>query len=201
MPNRKFLLKNSATVLATIFFIVILLYIFRGTILTGIGKFLIVEDPLSNADIIYLLTGEVVNRPLHAVKLYRENYTNTIVVPQHELNSAEKMEIYPNLTEATIKVLLQKGINKSDIIVIDFDDGVSSTTDEAIALRGYINKNKIKKVLIVTSAFHSYRAKYLFKKILKGTPVDITISSVPHWKFDETNWWKFEDGKKALPKK
>ena len=48
------------------------------------GKLLVVEDPLSNADIIYLLTGDVASRPFHAVKLYRENYTNIIVVPQHE---------------------------------------------------------------------------------------------------------------------
>ena len=189
-----FHIKNLAIILTTIFFIFILLYVFRGPILIGMGKILVVKDPLSNADIIYLLTGDVTSRPFHAVELYRENYTNTIVVPQHEVNPAEELGIYPNPTEAIVKVLLQKGVNKSDIVVIDFDNGVTSTTDEAIALRRYINKTKIKNVIIVTSAFHSFRAKYIFKKVLKLTPVNIIMSPASHRKFDETNWWKFEEG-------
>ena len=99
MCHQKSKLKNSAIVLATVFFIVILLYIFRGSILVGMGKFLVVENPLSNADIIYLLTGEVASRPSHAAKLYIENYTNTIIVPQHELIPAENLGIYPNPTD------------------------------------------------------------------------------------------------------
>ena len=194
MPLRKSILKTSAIVLSTVFFIVILFYVFRGPILTGMGKFLVVEDSLSNADIIYLLTGDITKRPFHAVKLYRENYANKIVISQHELNPAEELGIYPNPTEAAVKVLLLKGVNKSDIVVIDFDNGVTSTIDEAIALRRYINKTKIKNVILVTSAFHSYRAKYIFKKELKETPVNIIMSPASHLKFDETNWWKFEEG-------
>ena len=194
MPHQKSLLKYSAIVLTTIFFIVILLYVFQGPILVGMGKILVVKDPLSNADIIYLLTGDIASRPFHAVELYRENYTNTIVVPQHEVNPAEELGIYPNPTEAAVKVLIQKGVNKSDIIVIDFDNGVTSTTDEAIALRRYINKTKIKNVIIVTSAFHSFRAKYIFNKVLKETPVNIIMSPASHLKFDVTNWWKIEEG-------
>ena len=125
-------------------------------------KFLVVEDPLSNADIIYLLTGDVASRPFHAVKLYRENYANIIVVPQHESNTAEDLGIYPNPSEAAVKVLILKGVNKSDILVIDFDNGVTSTENEAIALSHYINRTKINKVIIVTSAFHSFRARYIF---------------------------------------
>ena len=173
---------------------VFILYIFRGPILTSMGKLLIVEDPLSNADIIYLLTGDVVSRPFHAVQLYRENYTNKIVIPQHELNPAEELGIYPNPTEAAVKVLLLKGVNKSDILVIDFDNGVTSTEDEAIALSHYINRTKINKVIIVTSAFHSFRARYIFKKVLKGIPVNLIISPASHLKFNETNWWKYEEG-------
>ena len=194
MPLRKSILKTSAILLATGFFIVILFYVFRENTLTGMGKFLVVEDPLNNADIIYLLTGDVGSRPFHAIELYRENYTNTIVIPQHEFNPAEELGIYPNPTDAAVKVLLLNGVNKSDIIIIDFKNGVTSTKDEAIALLHYINKTQIKKVVIVTSAFHSYRAKYIFKKVLKETPVNIIMSPAPHWKFDETNWWKFEEG-------
>ena len=194
MFHLKTLLKILVIVLTTFFFIVILLYVFRWPILIGLGKTLVVKDPLSNADIIYLLTGDETSRPFHAVELYRENYANTIVVSQHEVNPAEELGIYPNPTEAAVKVLLQKGVNKSDIVVIDFNNGVTSTTDEAIALRRYVNKTKIKNVIIVTSAFHSYRARYIFKKVLKEIPVNIIMSPASHLKFDVTNWWKFEEG-------
>ena len=103
MANQKFLLKKSAIFLGTVFIIITLLYVFRGPLLVCMGKFLVVEDPLSNADIIYLLTGEVASRPSHAAKLYRENYTNTIIVPQHELIPAENLGIYPNPTDKLYK--------------------------------------------------------------------------------------------------
>ncbi len=194
MSNLKSFLKTSASVLGTIIIIVILLFIFRGPILTGMGNLLVVKDQLSNAEIIYLLTGDVDSRPFHAADLYRKNYINTIVVPRHELSPAEELGIYPNPTEAAVNVLLQKNVNKSDIIVIDFENGVTSTEDEAFALLHYINKNKIKNIIIVTSAFHTFRAKYIFKHVLKETPVNIIMSPAPHWKFDESNWWQFEEG-------
>ena len=55
MPHQKSILKTSATVLSTVLFIIILFYVFQGPILSGIGKILVVEDPLNRADIIYLL--------------------------------------------------------------------------------------------------------------------------------------------------
>ena len=107
MLHRKSLLKYSAIIFMVGILIVILFNVFHVPILTGIGNILVVDDPLSNADIIYLLTGDVASRPFHAVELYKANYTKTIVLPQHELNPAEKLGIYPNPTEAALKVLLQ----------------------------------------------------------------------------------------------
>jgi len=172
----------------------ILLFIFRGRILKNIGEFLVVQDSLNKADIIYLLTGEIDTRPLQAIKLYKNGFANWIIIPQHELSSTQNLGICPDPTSGAVKVLLMNGIPKSDIIILDFESGVTSTKEEALALRHYINENTLNNIIIVTSAFHTYRAKYIFNKELSDTGVNIKYSPASHLKFDATNWWKYEEG-------
>ena len=84
MPHRKSFLKISAVVLGTTLFIVILFYVFRGTILTSMGNFLVVNDTLEPADIIFVVIGGESTRSLHAVDLYKQGFAPEIVIPQSE---------------------------------------------------------------------------------------------------------------------
>ena len=194
MPFRKSSLKTLSIVSGAIFLIVILLYLFRGTVLTSVGQFLVVEDHLETADIIFVLMGGHNTRPFHAAELYDKGFAKNIVVPQVELTPAVQLGVYPSQTQATLYILEEQGIPDSVIQIADFPQGVSSTLDEARALNAYIKQYSIKSVIIVTDAFHTRRARYIFKKELQEESIKIMISPAPHWKFDATNWWKHEEG-------
>jgi len=194
MSHLKYRLKLLFIISIAVAWFLTVIYLLRFDILTGMGTFLIVEDPIETADIIFVLTGEVSNRPLHAADLYIDNYAPKIAISQTELSPAVVMGIYPGNTEAAIKVMAGQGVEDSNIVVIDFPGGVTSTRDEARALYDYSQQHVIKKVIVVTNFFHSRRAFYIFRKQFKKTGVKIIFSNAPHWKFDKTNWWQHEAG-------
>ena len=80
------------------------------------------------------------------------------------------------------------------IIVLPFPGGVTSTFDEASAVRQYVAAHQTYRIILVTSAFHTRRARWIFEKVLAGLPVRLEMVAVPYAGFDQTNWWKNETG-------
>ena len=153
-----------------------------------------VNDPLETADIVFVLMGGMETRPFHTADLYKQGFAPKIVISQTELPPTVLFNIYPSQTQATLVIFQELGIPDSVIQVVDFPQSVSSTLDETRALNEYVNQYSIRSVIIVTDAFHTYRAKYIFQKELQEESIKIMMSPAPHWKFDETNWWKYEEG-------
>ena len=194
MSRRKYRFKLLFIISIVVVWFFAAIYVFRFDILMGMGNFLVVENSLESADIIFLLTGGVDSRPFHAEKIYDLGLAPKIVISQAELSPAVEMGIYLGSTKAAVSIMKQLDIPDSNIVVIDFPGGVTSTRDEAKALQAYVEKKSIKKVIIVTNEFHSRRARFIFKKQFKNRSVKIIFSNAPHHKFDETNWWKHEAG-------
>ncbi len=179
-------------------FLVILLAFF---ILAGIlfipklGQWLVVNDEVRESDVILVLMGSVYDRILEAVDLYQESYSDKIIL----INSyiAAKDIIVNRGLQAYGNTLLSKmaavdmGIPEEDIIVLDGNS--RSTQDEAMTFKEYIKKNKeIDSIIIVTTKFHSRRAKQIFIKALSNLNREIEIC-VRSSKYDMSNvdeWWR-----------
>jgi uncharacterized SAM-binding protein YcdF (DUF218 family) len=71
---------------------------------------------------------------------------------------------------------------------------VTSTFDEAATVRQYVQVHQTHRIILVTSAFHTRRARWTFEKVLAGLPVTLEMVAVPYAGFDQTNWWKNEAG-------
>ena len=78
-----------------------------------------------------------------------------------------------------------------DVIVLDGNS--RSTQDEALTIREYIRNNReIESIILVTSKFHSGRAKKIFEKALSVLDREIDIYCSPS-KYDSSNvnqWWR-----------
>lgn len=83
------------------------------------------------------------------------------------------------------------GIPEEDVLILEGNS--RSTQDEALTLREYIRNNReIESIILVTSKYHSGRAKKIFKKALSVLNREIDIYSNPS-KYDPFNvnqWWK-----------
>jgi len=76
---------------------------------------------------------------------------------------------------------------------IILEGNAKSTQDEALTIREYIRNNReISSIIIVTSKYHSGRAKKIFRKTLSSLDREINIYSNPskYDPFNASQWWK-----------
>lgn len=193
-PNKKHLLRSVLLASTFLVLLVVLAYAFRSQILTGIADLLVVNDPLQPADIIFVLNGDYNTRPFRASELYEQGLAPVIVIARSEMLPAEELGLAPNDTDVSIGVMKALGVPPEKIVVLPVEGGTTSTFDEAIALRQYIESHNVHSLILLTSAFHTRRAKWIFDRELSGLPVRLEVAAVPHYGFDESDWWQSEDG-------
>jgi uncharacterized SAM-binding protein YcdF (DUF218 family) len=166
----------------------------RVQILTGIGNFLIIQDPLEPSDIIFVLNGDVATRPFQVAKLVRQGLSDKVVIARAENSMAVEMGLAQNVTDTSVAVMEKAGIPESKIVQLPVPKGVTSTFDEATALRDYVRQNSYHRLIVVTSAIHTRRASWIIHKTFAGLPAKIMMSPAPDPRYTSGTWWRQEDG-------
>ena len=193
-PHKKHALRKLFTAVAVLLLLVILVFTFRSQILTGIANYLIINDRLQPADLIFLLNSEYETRPFRAAELYQQGLAPVILMARSENTPAVDLGLIPNDTDISVGVLEKLGVPPVNIIILSVPGGVTSTLDEAAVLRQYIETRPVHDIILVTSSFHTRRARWIFNRTLAGLPVTLQVAAVPYLGFDQTNWWKNETG-------
>ncbi len=176
----------------------VLVIAFRVQLLTGLASLLVVDDVLQEADMMFVLTGGVDTRPAHAAELYREGLAPKIAIAQVKDTPTVEMNLYPNATDVMVSVMIELGVPEKDIVILPFDDGVTSTYEEALALRDYTDEHAVEEMILVTSAFHTRRGRWTLERALAESSVTLQVSAATEKEYDETNWWQGEDGLMAF---
>ena len=192
--GRKFSFRKLFLAGLVLLLLVVLAVGFRSQILTGLADFLIVNDPLQKAQLIFVLNGDYNSRPFLAARLYQEGLAPQIAIARAQSTPAENLGLACNETDISVSVMEALGVPADQIEVLPFPGGVTSTFDEASVLRGYVDSHPLGRIILVTSAFHTRRAKWIIDKELAGLPVRLEVAAAPYIEFDQTNWWKNEDG-------
>jgi uncharacterized SAM-binding protein YcdF (DUF218 family) len=193
-PRPKHTLRNLLAAGAVVLLLAILAFAFRSQILTGVADYLIVNDKLQPADVIVLLNSEVNTRPFRASELYKQGLAPLVLIARSESTPTVDLGLVPNDTDISVGVMEKLGVPAGKIIILPFPGGVTSTFDEASAVRQYVTAHQIRRIILVTSAFHTRRARWTFEKVLAGLPVTLEMVAVPYAGFNQTNWWKNETG-------
>jgi uncharacterized SAM-binding protein YcdF (DUF218 family) len=105
-----------------------------------------------------------------------------------------ELGLVPNDTDIDVGVMEKLGVPANKIIVLPVSGGVTSTFDEAVALKQYIEANDVHSIILVTSAFHTRRARWIFDRELSGLSVTLEMATAPYPTFDQANWWQNETG-------
>jgi uncharacterized SAM-binding protein YcdF (DUF218 family) len=172
------------------------LYAFRAPLLAGLARAWVVDDPLTRADVIVVLGGGPSTRPFEAAHLYHAGLATKILVLNSGPDPAAKLGL--TLLEATIirKILLQQGVPETAIAIAS--DEVSSTYQEARAVRHWVGTNHLKAMIVATDVFHARRVRWLFRKQFQGSGVQVLVRAVPVREYTVTDWWRHEQGILAL---
>jgi uncharacterized SAM-binding protein YcdF (DUF218 family) len=191
-------LKLSAAVLVSL---IILGVAGRNWVLTSIGSFLIVQHEPRKADVMVVLNGHATERALAAVDLYKAGYANVIALARGRAEFARQ-----ELQRRTEKVPDRKiffqwaiesmGVPENSFILVG--DGAQTTYDEAKIFSDLVRKQRIKKILLVTSKWHSRRAYYTFGSAFGGEHVEILVYPSPYDGYEPGSWWKSQSQLKRV---
>jgi uncharacterized SAM-binding protein YcdF (DUF218 family) len=179
--------RLSSFVFQTLVFLAFLFILLGGVGLFFAGELLVLNDQPAESDAIVLLSGGMA-RPLYGADLYQNGYAPTIYVSRPKVDEqvlhVEKLGIHiPRNEERYKEVLLRKKVPEEAITF--FSHGHVSTVEEAESLRNALG-NKPIKLLVVTSPYHTRRAKAIFVDVLPNA--QIRVVSTPYEHFDP-QWW------------
>lgn len=79
-----------------------------------------------------------------------------------------------------------------NVVLCEVSNEVDSTADEAIALRGCLAAHGWRSVIVVTSNYHTRRARLIWKAAVANTepPFAISVQGVSDGDFEPEGWWR-----------
>ena len=79
-----------------------------------------------------------------------------------------------------------------DAIILDYGWNTNGTWDNAINSLKIVKENSFKSAIVITSNYHTRRARFAFNKVFnnKNKGVRILISACPGGSFSPGHWWK-----------
>lgn len=167
-------------------------YMARARLLTGLAYLLTVDTVGPSADYIVPLGGGAETRPFEAAALYRRKVAPQILIFEYATNDVIRMGLAPSGTELYRRILELEGVSPSAIRVVP--GAVDATWDEALAVRRFLPPKQPARLVVVTSPEHTLRARWTFQKAFAGTSIDVRMAPARNLRFDETNWWRYDEG-------
>lgn len=166
-----------------------LLVLFHGAILTALGSYLVKDSPPQKADAAFVLAGDGMgNRILTAAKLVQQGYVPVAVVSGPEGNYGY------HESDLAIHFAVEHGYPQSYFLA--FPDTAHSTREEAAQAAVKLHQLGAKRVLLVTSTYHTRRALPLFQAA--APDIQFTIVGAPDPNFTPDGWWHNREGEKTF---
>jgi len=195
MKNKKIIILIILIFLFSIFIITYKFWLFLP------ARFLLVKDNINKADCIVVLSSDTYFRIKKAVELYNSGYAKNIVVTITPEREKELKEYY----EFGYRIFGLKDISNKEIILKAFEyfnkdpkdiyfteKEVTSTYDEAIAIKDFMLKNNFKSLILVTSTYHTKRALLVFKLVFNKTGIKIYNCTAENKLYNPLRWWEKE---------
>ena len=161
-------------------------------VLWAMGAFLIIADPEKNVDAAVALSGGELDRVQEAARLYNEQIVRWVIL-------TETGEMVPELGEDYFILrkneAMKMGVPGDAILVTDRT--VSSTQEEAQAVRELLQKTDLSSCIVITDPFHSFRTRLIFREEFDGTGLTVRVRPVRnHW-YHSNTWWLSKAGWEA----
>jgi uncharacterized SAM-binding protein YcdF (DUF218 family) len=156
--------------------------------LTWLGGFLVDSQPPQPADLILVLGGDFWGaRVLTGADLAMQRYAPIVLLSGPPYGRRPE-------GEAAAEFLVEKGYPRALFQV--FGHHAGSTIAEAKALRGELARRQVKRVLLVTSSFHSRRATMVLTLFCPGVQF-ISVPAVDS-QYHVAGWWNDGSSRKLF---
>jgi uncharacterized SAM-binding protein YcdF (DUF218 family) len=191
-PRKRFRLKKSRIFLGIALGLLLGLAILHQPILRGLGRWLIVQDDLAQAEALFVLSGNSLDRGNEAAKLYHAGWAPTVVCLGGEVNPALTLYGIHDLTyRGTLRVLQAQGVPDS---ALDSLPEGTSTYEEFVAIERYCKARNLHKIMVVSSLFHTRRIDTYFRLRLHLEGIEMVLRGAHESEMEEDAWWRSEPG-------
>jgi uncharacterized SAM-binding protein YcdF (DUF218 family) len=155
----------------------IILWLAGRPILLAIGDFLVVQDDLSHADLIHMISGPHY-RVEHATRLYQQGYAGQLFFTGRGSQAYDARAL-----------AISQGVPPQAVAADGFR--VTSTYSEAVRLKRFIAQSEvpIRSVIISGDPYHMRRARWAYRRVL-GDKVSLQMAPIPFESSPyQRRWW------------
>lgn len=187
MSRIRTVFRRSLFVIALITVLLLALFVLYG------GRFLQHEDPLQKADAIFVLAGTRAERALEAVDLYKEGWAPVLILSPGRLEPAEALLLergirFPREVDLLRDAIVQLGVPPA--AVLPTQGYVDNTSEEANLLRAMVLARQWRRVIVVTSKYHTRRSAFAFRRGLENTGAEPIMRASRYDTSDPARWWR-----------
>lgn len=169
----------------------LLLYWARHPILRYAAESWVVDEPAPHADAILLLGDDnfYADRATRAAELIRQGVAPLVVA------SGRRLRPSAGIVELMQHDLIERGVPKEKIL--PFPQDADNTGEEAAALAKFCSERRFRSVILVTSNYHTRRARYIFEKAFPSS-ISVSVASARDGDFDPDRWWEKRKSEKLF---
>jgi uncharacterized SAM-binding protein YcdF (DUF218 family) len=181
------LILRAATLLVAA--AILLLIIFRTAVMAAFGNFLVQAGPPQKADVILVLAGDGFgHRILKGGELVKEGYAPKALIsgPDGQYANYE--------CDLAIPYAVKAGDPESDFVHLEHH--ARSTAEEAQIAVKKLHEMGAKRVILVTSNFHTRRAGSIFRHA--APDIEFFVVAAPDEYYKPDSWWKDREASKTF---
>jgi uncharacterized SAM-binding protein YcdF (DUF218 family) len=164
--------------------------LFGVVVFREVGKWLVVEDPISHCRAIAVLSGSMPLRAIEAAILYRQGYAPEIWLTHSAEPGAtlEAMGIsFAGEDYYNARILIHEGVPQGAIRILE--PPIVNTADEIEVISSTLSGEKDRSVIIVTTKAHTRRTRMLWRKLARGRGHAI-VRAASGDAFEPKHWWR-----------
>lgn len=175
-------------------FLVVLLfavYLVRHPLLRLAGGFWVVDESPQTSDAIVILGDDNYNgdRATRAAELFKAGWAPKVVA------SGRYLRPYAGISELEAHDLEGHGVPEN--AVVPFAHHADDTREECIDISQLISSRGWKRILLVTSNYHTRRSEYICSRAFpQGTALRVIAAADSE--YDPDNWWQSRTGLKIF---
>ena len=153
--------------------------------LPWIGMFLVVADPLQKADALVILAGDENERIAAGARLFQAGYSGWFILTDMRLQVPDSEGVY----SATVKrKAVEQGVPAERVLLVP--GPVATTYEEAASLKEFAVSQGFSSLIVVTSPFHTRRARLLLREAFRGAGVTLIVRPALEDGYRAEAWWQ-----------
>jgi uncharacterized SAM-binding protein YcdF (DUF218 family) len=167
------------------------IYLVRHPLMRLAGNFWVVDDGPAASDAIVILGDDNYegDRAARAAEVLKAGWAPRIIA------SGRYLRPYASIAQLEQHDLVERGVPASAIIPLA--SRASNTREEGEAIGKFIAAHRWKRILVITSNYHTRRARYILKRVLPpGTMLRVLPAQDAN--YDPDRWWETRRGVKIF---